>query len=95
VEDRVTMPRLAPSARLRWDHRGECFMLLYPERGLLLNDAAYVALSLCNGRRRPHDMALILARRFELEDVDGVLASLNAFLSRLGKLGVLETTEAD
>jgi coenzyme PQQ biosynthesis protein PqqD len=89
----MTTPRLAPSARLRWDHRTERFMLLYPERGLLLNDAGYAALSLCNGRRRTHDVALILARRFQTDDVDGVLASLNAFLGRLGKLGVVESAE--
>lgn len=91
----MTTPRLARSARLRWDHRGECFMLLYPERGLLLNDAAYVALSLCNGHRRTHDVALILARRFEVDDVDAVLSSLNEFLARLGKLGVVESTRSD
>ncbi len=87
------MPRLASSARLRWDQHGDRFMLLYPERGLLLNDAAYVALSLCNGHRRTHDVALILARRFEVDDVDAVLASLNVFLGRLGRLGVVESAE--
>jgi coenzyme PQQ biosynthesis protein PqqD len=91
----MTTPRLSPNARLRWDHRAERFMLLYPERGLLLNDAAYVALSLCNGHRRTHEVALILARRFELKDVDAVLASLNHFLGRLGRLGVVETAEPD
>jgi hypothetical protein len=69
-------------------------MLLYPERGLLLNDAGYVALSLCNGRRRTHDMALIIARRFAVDDVDAVLSSLNSFLGRLGKLGVIESAES-
>lgn len=91
----MTVPKLASSARLRWDHRADCFMLLYPERGLLLNDAAYVALSLCNGQRRTHDVALILARRYELEDLDAVLSSLNAFLDRLGKLGVVESVGPD
>lgn len=86
-------PKLAASARLRFDHHTERFMLLYPERGLLLNDAGYVALSLCNGRRRTHDVALILARRFQIDDVDGVLASLNVFLGRLDRLGVLESAE--
>jgi pyrroloquinoline quinone biosynthesis protein D len=91
----MSTPRLSSNARLRWDHRGECFMLLYPERGLLLNDAAYVALSLCNGRRRTHDVALILARRFELDDIDAVLSHLNAFLARLDRLGVIEIEKPD
>jgi pyrroloquinoline quinone biosynthesis protein D len=89
----MTLPRLTRSARLRWDHRSERFMLLYPERGLVLNDAAYVVLSLCNGQRRTHEMARILARRFAVDDVDSVLASLNLFLGRLDKLGVLESAE--
>jgi hypothetical protein len=70
-------------------------MLLFPERGLLLNDAGYHALSLCNGRRRAREVASILARRFEIDDVDAVLATLNAFLERLGKLGVVEAAEPD
>jgi pyrroloquinoline quinone biosynthesis protein D len=90
----MTLPRLSRNARLRWDHREERFMLLYPERGLVLNDAAYAALSLCNGERRTHEVASILARRFALDDVDAVLETLNVFLGRLGKLGVLESAES-
>jgi pyrroloquinoline quinone biosynthesis protein D len=91
----MSVPRLATSARLRWDHRSDRFILLYPERGLLLNDAGYLALSLCNGRRGTREVASILARRFEIDDVDSVLATLNGFLGRLGKLGVVETAEPD
>jgi pyrroloquinoline quinone biosynthesis protein D len=89
----VMVPKLASSARLRWDHRADRFILLYPERGLLLNDAGYLALSLCNGHRDTSEVASILARRFETDDVDTVLATLNAFLRRLGKLGVVEAAE--
>jgi pyrroloquinoline quinone biosynthesis protein D len=91
----MIVPRLASSARLRWDHRTNQFLLLYPERGLLLNDAGYHALSLCNGRRGAEEVASILARRFEIDDVEAVLGTLNAFLERLGRLGVVEATEPD
>jgi coenzyme PQQ biosynthesis protein PqqD len=87
----MTFPRLGRNARLRWDHRDGRFMLLYPERGLVLNDSAYVALSLCNGQRRTEELAMILARRFAVDDVDSVLSSLKAFLGRLDRLGVLES----
>ncbi len=30
-------PTLAAKARLRWDRQAERYMLLYPERGLVLN----------------------------------------------------------
>jgi coenzyme PQQ biosynthesis protein PqqD len=89
----MTVPKLAPHARLRWDHRGERFMLLYPERGLVLNDAAYAALSLCDGQRPTHEIARILAQRFDSDDIDSVVANLDGFLGRLHELGVLESAE--
>ena len=42
-------PRLAVKARLRFDRHAQRFMLLYPERGLLLNSAAADILRLCTG----------------------------------------------
>jgi hypothetical protein len=33
-------PRLAPKVRLRWDRKDARYMLLYPERGLVLNATA-------------------------------------------------------
>lgn len=82
--------RLAGKARLRWDPWEGKYLLLYPERGLMLNDAAYAVLALCDGVRSPEDMARILARRFVLGDEARVLETVTAFLARLSSLGLLE-----
>ena len=41
-------PRLAGKARLRFDRKGERYMLLYPEKGLVLNDTATAIVKLPN-----------------------------------------------
>ena len=42
-------PRLASKARLRFDRKTERHMLLYPERGLVLNPTAADVVRLCTG----------------------------------------------
>jgi Coenzyme PQQ synthesis protein D (PqqD). len=43
-------PRLASKARLRFDRKSSRYMLLYPERGLVLNPTAADVLQRCDGR---------------------------------------------
>ena len=52
-------PRLAPKVRLRWDRKDERYMLLYPERGLVLNATAAAVVKLCTGE---HTVAAIVER---------------------------------
>ena len=52
-------PRLARRARLRRDPVGDGMLLLWPERGMALNDTAAATLSLCDGSR---ELAAIVAR---------------------------------
>ncbi|MET0515027.1 MAG: pyrroloquinoline quinone biosynthesis peptide chaperone PqqD [Nitrospiraceae bacterium] len=42
-------PTLTPEARLRFDRISGKFLLLYPERGLILNSTARDILRLCTG----------------------------------------------
>jgi coenzyme PQQ biosynthesis protein PqqD len=42
-------PRLAPKVRLRFDRKSERFMLLFPERGMVLNPTAAEIVKRCNG----------------------------------------------
>jgi coenzyme PQQ biosynthesis protein PqqD len=42
-------PRLARKARLRWDARAGQHLLIYPERGLLLNEIAVRIIKRCDG----------------------------------------------
>jgi pyrroloquinoline quinone biosynthesis protein D len=86
-----TCVRLSPKARLRWDPWEEKYVLLYPERGLVLNGAAHAVLALCDGMRSPDEMAVLIAQRFAIEDTERVRGAVSAFLVRLEKLGLLET----
>ena len=42
-------PRLASKARLRFDRHAQRHMLLYPDRGMLLNPSAAAIVQLCTG----------------------------------------------
>ena len=56
-------PRLAPKARLRVDKLSQRTLLLYPERGLALNETAAEILELCTGERRVSEIIDTLAAR--------------------------------
>ena len=56
---RDSRPRLAAKARLRYDRKGERYMLLYPERGLALNATAADIVRLCTGE---HTVEVIVDR---------------------------------
>jgi pyrroloquinoline quinone biosynthesis protein D len=42
-------PRLASKVRLRFDRHAQRHMLIYPERGMLLNESAAAIAELCTG----------------------------------------------
>ncbi len=56
-------PRLAPKARLRVDRVTGKMLLLYPERGLALNDTGAEILDLCNGELCVSEIIDALAAR--------------------------------
>ncbi len=57
-------PRLAAKARLRFDRKSSRYMLLYPERGLVLNPTAADVLQLCTGERTVSTIVDELARKY-------------------------------
>ena len=83
-------PRLSNKARLRWDSREQKYLLLYPERGLLLNQAAHAVVELCDGRHDLEQITNLLAARFGIRERARVRREVSALLERLEKLGVLE-----
>jgi pyrroloquinoline quinone biosynthesis protein D len=91
----ATAVRLSSKARLRWDPWEGRYILLYPERGLILNEAAYAVLALCDGERSPEEMAAILGQRFAAGDTSRVFEAVTAFLARLDGLGLLESESDD
>jgi pyrroloquinoline quinone biosynthesis protein D len=79
---RESRPRLAAKARLRRDTVRGGWLLLYPERGLTLNDSAAAVVRLCDGEQTVEAIVSTLAiesgrDRAEIEaDVKDVLRTL-------------------
>ncbi|MEI9954226.1 MAG: pyrroloquinoline quinone biosynthesis peptide chaperone PqqD [Pseudomonadota bacterium] len=51
-------PKLAPKTKLRLDPKSGKYILLYPEKGLLLNPTGAAILKLCDGQ---HALSAIIA----------------------------------
>jgi coenzyme PQQ biosynthesis protein PqqD len=82
-------PRLARKARVRDDARSGGTLLLYPEKGLALNDTARQIVSLCTGDATVDE---IIARLAALEGAparEEVAAAVHAFLGALMQRGLL------
>jgi len=88
VPDRVsrdTRPRLAAKARLRFDRKTGRHLLLYPERGLVLNGTATDVLKLCTGADTIADIVTKLAEKYGHDESaveQEVMSLLNALMER-------------
>lgn len=80
-------PKLAKKARLKWDAREKKFMLLYPERGLLLNESAGEIVKLCDGTRTISEIVESLENK---ADRDTLLRDVNDLLDKLRERRLLE-----
>lgn len=78
---RESKPRLASKARLRWDRHDKKYLLLYPERGLVLNETASAVVRLLDGEKTIAAIA---------RELGGSDEEIIAFLERLRARGLLE-----
>ena len=85
---RTKRPRLAPKARLRLDRRGGS-VLLYPERGLALNETAAAIIALCDGRRTIEEIVAALERSHGGAPAGVIEAETRCFLVDLAARGLL------
>jgi pyrroloquinoline quinone biosynthesis protein D len=85
-------PRLAPKARLRFDRKGQRFMLLYPEKGLVLSDTATAILRLCTGDHTVDEIVDQLAARFAGSARLEVARDVTAFLESMTDRGLVQTS---
>lgn len=90
------VPKLAKKARLKHDRHANKVMILYPERGLELNEAAAAIAQKCDGTRSVAVIADELAKEHE-GDADGharlravIEADVLAFVTMLRDKGLLE-----
>jgi len=86
-----TRPRIASKARLRYDRKMDRTMLLYPEKGLVLNPTAAEIAKLCTGE---HSVAAIVAQLASQygKDATDIESEVMKFLSTLSERGLLQET---
>ena len=83
-------PRLSSNARLRPDRRRGGSLLLYPERGLVLNRTAGEILQLCDGCRTVGAIAERLAHRHGAHLRDSIQKDILTLLSGLQARGLIQ-----
>lgn len=81
-------PRLASKARLRFDRKSSRYMLLYPERGLVLNATGADIAQLCTGEYTVGGIVDQLAGKYAREPAD-VAQEVQTFLARLAERGLI------
>lgn len=86
-------PRLASKAKLRLDKKTGQQVLLYPEKGLLLNSTGAAILALCDGERSLRQIAEGLQASYATATVEALERDVQAFLTSLAERGLLEGLE--
>ncbi len=83
-------PRIAKKARLRWDKIESRFVLLSPERGLILNPSAAAILKRCDGSTTEEAIAEAIARETGHDDVATVRRDVTDFIDEMRRRGLVE-----
>jgi coenzyme PQQ biosynthesis protein PqqD len=86
----TSRPRLAPKARVRFDRRGQQYMLLYPEKGLALNSTAAAVVALCTGEHTVDAIVTQLAAQAGAEPRERVEREILAFLQAMMDRGLVK-----
>jgi coenzyme PQQ biosynthesis protein PqqD len=92
MDDR-SRPRLAGKARLRRDRVTGKSLLLYPERGLALNDTAAEILGLCTGERSVAEIIEELVGKYGADRREALTGEVRAFLQSLVERNLLRGIE--
>jgi len=86
---RDSHPRIAAKARLRYDRKTGRTMLLYPEKGLVLNPTAADIAKLCTGDHSVGAIVDQLASKYGKE-ATVIEREVMGFLSTLAERGLLQ-----
>lgn len=87
--ERGSRPRLAARAKLRRDHRTGEQVLLYPEKGLLLNATSAAIAARCTGALSVGEIIEQLSREFGEADLARLEREVLDFLGSLAERGLL------
>ena len=82
-------PIVAAKARLRWDARTSRHLLLYPERGLILNPTAADVIQLCTGEHTVGAIVDRLAAKYAPQPRETVEREILAFLVSMVDRGLI------
>jgi len=88
--DLQSRPRLAAKARLRFDRKSDRYMLIYPERGLLLSPSATAIVRQCTGDRTVREIVEAIADSHAGSSRETVERDVLAFLATLKDRGLLD-----
>jgi pyrroloquinoline quinone biosynthesis protein D len=78
----AAVPRISPGFRLQWEDAQSCFVLLYPEGMVKLNQSAGEILRRCDGARSAADIVADLEAAFS---TTGLERDVQAFLAIAGQ----------
>jgi pyrroloquinoline quinone biosynthesis protein D len=87
--DLALCPKLAPKTKLRLDPKTGKYLLLYPEKGLLLNPTGAAILKLCTGEHALGAIIATLATEFQSEP-DVLRPEVLTFVQGLLERGLLQ-----
>jgi coenzyme PQQ biosynthesis protein PqqD len=82
-------PRLAAKARLRFDRKSTRYMLLYPERGLVLNPTAADIVQLCTGEHTVGAIVERLAEKYASQPREAIEREVLTFLDAMAARGLV------
>jgi coenzyme PQQ biosynthesis protein PqqD len=82
-------PRLASKVRLRFDRKGERYMLLYPEKGLVLNPTAAAIVRLCTGEHTVGAIVERLVEEYPTQGREALERQVLEFLSAMADRGLV------
>jgi coenzyme PQQ biosynthesis protein PqqD len=83
-------PRLAAKARIRFDRKTARYLLLYPERGLVLNPTAADIAQLCTGEHTVHSIIERLTEKYAPQPREQVERDVVSFLATLAERGLMQ-----
>jgi coenzyme PQQ biosynthesis protein PqqD len=83
-------PRLSAKARLRWDRKAERYMLLYPEKGLVLNPTAAAVVQLCTGEHTVKAIVERLAAKYTSQSREVIAREVHDFLGAMADRGLVQ-----
>lgn len=83
-------PKLASKARLRLDKQTGQRVLLYPEKGLVLNPTGARILELCTGERSFGEIVAALRADYTAGASEQLEAEVETFLQSLAQRGLIE-----